>query len=65
MKFQYLLSDGALSILDIDGDEYAETDYGLLLDNSDSIQNFISKMEAYGQALIQNQMISTSTLFKL
>ena len=65
MKFQYLLSDGALSILDIDGDEYAETDYGLLLDNSESIQNFISKMEAYGQALIQNQMISTSTLFKL
>jgi hypothetical protein len=51
--------------MDIPGDEFAECDYGLVLDNSENIQNFVAKMEAYSQALIQNQMISTSTLFKL
>lgn len=65
MKFQYLLSDGALKVIEIDGDEFAESDYGLLVDNSDDVQNFVQKMEAYAQALIQNQMISTSTLLKL
>ena len=28
-KFSYLLSDGALKIMDIDGEEFAECDYGL------------------------------------
>lgn len=64
-KFQYILSDGSMKVIDIDGDEFAEADYGLVLDNADDTQNFVSKMEAYAQALIQNQMISTSTLLKL
>ena len=64
-KFQYLMSDGALKVLDIDGDEFAECDYGLVLDNSDNTQNFIQKMEGYAQALIQNQMLTASTLVKL
>jgi hypothetical protein len=64
-KFQYLLSDGAIKVIEIDGNEFAECDYGLLCDNSDEINNFIQKMEAYAQALIQNQMISTSSLIKL
>lgn len=65
LKFQYLLSDGSLKMIEIDGDEFYECDYGLVCDNSDDIDNFIQKMEMYAQALIQNQMISTSSLIKL
>lgn len=65
IKFQSLLSDGSAKLTEIVGDEFAECDYGLLVDNSNNTEVFIQKMEAYAQALIQNQMISTSTLLKL
>lgn len=65
VKFQYLLSDGSLKVLEIDGDEFSENDYGLVVDNSDNTQNFIQKMESYAQALIQNNMVTTKTLIKL
>ena len=32
-KFQYILSDSSMRVMDIDGDEFAESDYGLLVDN--------------------------------
>lgn len=64
-KFNYLMSDGEMRILEISGDDLAEADYGLVVDNSDDIQTFIQKMEMHVQALIQNQMVSTKTLFKL
>jgi len=59
------MSDGAIRIVDINGDEFAECDYGLVMDNSENTQLFMEKFEGYAQALIQNQMISTSTLIKL
>lgn len=65
IKFQSILSDGSARLTEIDGDEFAECDYGLVVDNSNNTELFIQKMEAYAQALIQNQMISTSTLLKL
>ena len=65
IKFQSILSDGSTKLTEIDGDEFAECDYGLVVDNSNNTELFIQKMEAYAQALIQNQMISTSTLLKL
>lgn len=49
----------------MEGDEIAECDYGLIIDNSNQTETFLQKMEAYAQAMIQNQMISTSTLIKL
>ena len=65
IKFQSILSDGSARLIEIDGDEFAECDYGLVVDNSNNTELFVQKMEAYAQALIQNQMISTSTLLKL
>lgn len=38
MKFQYILSDNSMRVMDIDGDEFAEADYGLVVDNGNSIQ---------------------------
>jgi len=65
LKFPYILGDGAMKIMEIDGDEIAECDYGLIVDNSNDIETFLQKLEGHAQALIQNQMINTSTLIKL
>jgi hypothetical protein len=34
MKFPYITSDISQRIMAIDGDEFAESDYGLIVDNS-------------------------------
>lgn len=65
LKFPYILGDGTIKIMDIDGDEFAECDYGLMIDNSNDVETFLQKMEGYAQALIQNQMITTQSLIKL
>lgn len=36
-KFQYILSDNSMRVMNIDGDEFAEADYGLVVDNSNAI----------------------------
>lgn len=64
-KFQYILPDFANKIIDIDGDEFAECDYGLIVDNSNGIQQLNQKMEMLAQAALQNQAISFSTMMKL
>lgn len=65
VKFQFLMDDGSYKIMDIPGDEFAEVDYGLVVDNSDSTERFLQEFKQYSQALIQNQMISTNSLIKL
>lgn len=64
-KFPYLLSDGSMRFTDIDGDEFAESDYGLVVDNGNGIQDLNQKLDMLAQAGIQNQMISFSTIMKL
>lgn len=34
LKFQHILSDMSIQVVEIDGDEFADADYGLLVDNS-------------------------------
>lgn len=64
-KFQYLLNDGTERIMDIDGDEFAESDYGLVVDNSNTIQELNQKLDMLVQAGIQNQAINFSTAMKI
>ena len=64
-KFQYILSDNSKRIMDIDGDEFAECDYGLLVDNSNAIQELQQKMDMLAQAALQNQTLNFSTIMKL
>lgn len=64
-KFQYILSDNSMRIMDIDGDEFAECDYGLLVDNSNAIQELQQKMDMLAQAALQNQALNFSTIMKL
>lgn len=64
-KFQYLLSDGSMKVMDIDGDEFAECDYGLVVDNSNAIQELQNKIDMLAQAALQNQTLNFSTIMKL
>lgn len=63
-KFQYILSDGSASIIDIDGDLFAENDYGLAVDSTPYTQNLSQKLDGLAQAALQNQLISFSTMMK-
>ncbi len=64
-KFEYILSDGSMKVMDIDGDEFAESDYGLVVDNSNAIQELQQKMDMLAQAALQNQTLNFSTIMKL
>ena len=64
-KFQYILSDATMKIMDIDGDEFAEADYGLVVDNGKGIQELSQKLDMLAQAALQNQTLSFSTIMKL
>ena len=64
-KFQYILSDNSTQIINIDGDEFAEADYGLVIDNSSGIQELSQKLDMLAQAALQNQTLSFSTIMKL
>lgn len=64
-KFQYILSDSSMKIMEIDGDEFAEADYGLIVDNSNGAQELSNKLDVLAQAALQNQALSFSTIMKL
>lgn len=64
-KFQYILSDNSMQVMDIDGDEFAECDYGLVLDFGKGSQALNQKLDTLAQAALQNQLISFSTAMKL
>lgn len=64
-KFSYIMSDGSRIITEIDGDEFAECDYGLIVDNSQGTQELNQKLEMLAQAALQNQALDFSTIMKL
>ena len=65
LKFNHILGTGALQISEIDGDEFAENDYGLIVDSSNATQKLNSKMDMLAQAALQNQALGFSTIMKL
>lgn len=64
-KFEYILPDNSRQLITIDGDEFAECDYGLVVDNSNGSQKLQSQIEALAQAALQNQTLSFSTIMKI
>ena len=65
MKFLYTTSDLSRRIMTIDGEEFAESDYGLVVDNSQGIEEQTQKLDMLVQAGLQNQMINFSTAMKI
>lgn len=64
-KFRYLLDDGSYEVIEIDGDQFAENDYGLVVDNSTGTQQLNQNLQTLAQAGLQNQLLTFSTMMKL
>lgn len=64
-KFQYILSDYSMRVMDIDGDEFAESDYGIVVDNSTDTQKLNNQIETIAQAAVQNQALDFASILKL
>lgn len=64
-KFDYLLGDGSKQLMEIDGDEFAECDYGLVVDNSNGTMELNQKLDTLAQAALQNQLLDFSAIMKL
>ena len=64
-KFQYILSDMTAQLIEIDGDEFSENDYGIIVDNSPQTQELASKLDMLAQAGLQNQLLDFSTIMKI
>ena len=65
IKFQYILPDKSIKMMEIDGEDFAECDYGLVVDNSSDTQKLASQLETLAQAALQNQLLDFSTIMKL
>lgn len=64
-KFQYIIPGWTKKVIDIDGNEFAEADYGLIIDNSRETQELNQKLDMLAQAGLQNQMFNFSTVLQL
>ena len=64
-KFDYILGDGSKRLMEIDGDEFAECDYGLVVDNSNGTMELNQKLDTLAQAALQNQLLDFSSIMKL
>lgn len=65
IKFPYILPDSSEQLMEIDGDEFAEQDYGLLVDNSNRTQQLNQQLDTLAQAALQTQALDFSTIMKL
>ena len=54
LKFQYILPDFSKKMIEIDGDEFAECDYGIAVENNSDLQNLNQKIDMLAQAAMQN-----------
>ena len=59
------MDDLSTQIVTIDGDEFAEADYGLVVDNSQGSQELNNKLDMLAQAALQNQSLDFSAIMKL
>lgn len=64
-KFQYIMPDRSMRTIDIDGDEFADADYGVVMDLSNNVQDLNQKLDTLAQAALQNQKLQFSTIMKL
>lgn len=65
MKFNYIADDMTRQLMEIDGDEFAEEEYGIEVTNEDAINQMQQKLDGMVQMGLQNQMLSFSTAMKI
>ena len=65
LKFQNILGDLSQQYISIEGDVFAECDYGIVMDNSNESQELKQNLNQLAHAALQNQLLSFSTITKL
>ena len=65
IKFRYISSDGSWKIMEFDGDEYAENDYGIVIDSSSDILNLEQKIDSLASAALQTQSATLSDIMRM
>lgn len=65
VKFRYIASDTSLKLMEFDGDEYAENDYGLVVEESSNITNLDQKIETLAQAALNKNSSNLSDVMKM
>ena len=65
VSFRYMLSDGSWKLMEFDGDEFAENNYGILVDGSTDVKNLDQKIEGLAQAAMQRGTVTFSALMKM
>ena len=65
IKFQYILPDKTIKMMEFDGDDFAECDHGIVVDNGSDTQKLAAQMEGLAQAALQNSLLDFSTIMKL
>jgi hypothetical protein len=64
-KFQYISDDYSIAMYEVGGPEFSEADYGIVIDNSNSVTNLDQKLEQLAHAALQTQALSFSTIMKI
>ena len=54
LKAQYILDDETIQALNLDGDDFAENDYGIIVTNSYKTSELEETLKTYAQAFMQN-----------
>lgn len=65
LKFPYILPDSSLRIMEMEGDEYAENDYGIVVDNSPESQELKANLPGLVQAGLSSKMTTFSSAMKI
>ena len=64
-KFQYITSNYSMKMVDIEGDEFSEADYGILVDDDSTNNELEQNLHQLAHAALQNQMLSFSTIMDI
>jgi len=64
-KIQFLLDDLSIQMLEIDGDDFADADYGLIVTSDKHTKQFRQSLIDNAQAAMQNSLIKYSDLFAI
>lgn len=65
IKFQYIAPDHSQRVMELDGDSFAECDYGLVVDNSPESQELKANLPGLVQAGLSSKMTTFSTAMKI
>jgi hypothetical protein len=63
--FEHILSDTSRQLLEVDGDEFAENSYGIVVDSSSDILNLDQKIETLAQAALQTQQAGLADVMQM